>query len=273
MYLARSNERYQTLQIDSNFVKQKISTSSNIWFLIQRAYLLNFNIMSRTIESYFYNIDNQTEKEFVLHSFSLNHLDSFQVTTKRIVDLFLAIFFLVLVGSWLFILLAIIIKLESKGPVFFKQLRHGYRNKPFYCYKFRSMKYNPSGQFYQAQKNDPRITKVGKFLRMTSIDELPQIINIIKGEMSIVGPRPHAVTMNEDLSSKINIFMCRHLVKPGITGLAQCKGYRGEIKEDRDINFRLKYDLFYIKNWNVSLDLATIYWTIKHLLFNNENAY
>ena len=132
---------------------------------------------------------------------------------------------------------------------------------------------NPNGKFYQAQKNDPRITRVGKFLRMTSLDELPQLFNIIKGQMSIVGPRPHAVKMNEDLSSTIKSFMCRHMVKPGITGLAQSKGFRGEIRDDKDINNRLKYDLFYLKNWNVTLDFAIIYWTIKCLIFKNENAY
>lgn len=229
--------------------------------------------MSLTIEKFIQLNGFQSEKEFVINSFSTNYLDSIQVISKRLLDLILCGLFLIFVGSWLFTLLAIAIKLESKGPVIFKQLRHGLENRPFYCYKFRSMKFNPKGNFHQAQKDDPRITRVGKFLRITSLDELPQIFNILLGEMSIVGPRPHALSMNRDLSCKMEKFMCRHMVKPGITGLAQSKGFRGEIKDKKDINCRLKYDLFYIKNWSILLDIKIIIWTIKCLIFKNENAY
>lgn len=229
--------------------------------------------MSQTIEKFIQLNGYHSEKDFVLNSFSTNYLDNVQVFSKRLMDIFLCSLFFLLIGSWLFSVLALAIWIDSKGPIIFKQLRHGLENRPFYCYKFRTMKFNPSGHFHQAQKDDPRITKVGKFLRITSLDELPQIFNVLLGEMSIVGPRPHALSMNRDLSGKMKRFMCRHMVKPGITGLAQSKGFRGEIRDEIDINCRLKYDLFYIKNWSIILDIKIIIWTIKCLIFKNKNAY
>ncbi len=229
--------------------------------------------MSLTIEKLMVSKDFQYEKEFVMKSYSLNYLDSVQVNSKRVIDVVLCSLFLIVIGWWLFSIIAICIMIESKGPVIFKQLRHGQNNRPFYCYKFRSMKYNPQSKFHQAQKNDPRITKVGALLRLTSIDELPQLFNILIGDMSIVGPRPHALIMNRDYSYRIEKFMCRHMVKPGITGLAQAKGFRGEIKDENDINFRLTYDLFYIKNWSILFDFKIMWLTVKCLIFNNGNAY
>ncbi|MFD2035792.1 sugar transferase [Belliella marina] len=204
---------------------------------------------------------------------SINLDNIYQLTTKRFFDLTISLLFLLFVGWWLFLVISLLIVLESKGPVFYKQMRHGQNNVPFYCMKFRSMKFSPKGHFKQATKDDPRITKVGKFLRKTSLDELPQFLNVFMGEMSIVGPRPHAIVMNRDYSTKIENFMSRHMVKPGITGLAQAKGFRGEILSDFDINSRLKLDLFYIKKWSVLLDLKIIIMTINCLLFENENAY
>ncbi len=213
------------------------------------------------------------EKDFIINSYSLNYLDTIQVNSKRFTDLLLCGLFLLTIGWWLFTIIAVCISLESSGPVIFRQLRHGRNNRPFYCYKFRTMKFDPSRKFYQAQKNDPRITRVGRFLRATSLDELPQIFNVLLGEMSIVGPRPHALPMNRQYSEKIQRFMCRHMVKPGITGLAQAKGFRGEIKDEKDIHFRLAYDLFYIKKWSLWFDFGIIIMTLKCLLYNNDNAY
>lgn len=213
------------------------------------------------------------EKDFIINSYSLNYLDTIQVNSKRFTDLLLCGLFLLTIGWWLFTIIAVCISLESSGPVIFRQLRHGRNNRPFYCYKFRTMKFDPSRKFYQAQKNDPRITRVGRFLRVTSLDELPQIFNVLLGEMSIVGPRPHALPMNRQYSEKIQRFMCRHMVKPGITGLAQAKGFRGEIKDEKDIHFRLAYDLFYIKKWSLWFDFGIIIMTLKCLLYNNDNAY
>ncbi len=211
--------------------------------------------------------------DFVLNRYSVNLLDSSQVTAKRVFDFFLVSIFLVLVASWLFPMIALLIKVESRGPVFYKQLRHGQNKVPFYCLKFRSMKFEPEDNFKQACKGDSRVTKVGAFLRKSSLDELPQLLNVLKGEMAIVGPRPHAVPMNKEFAQKIENFMCRHMVRPGITGLAQAKGFRGEIRDSFDMNARLRLDLFYIKNWSFIFDLKIIFWTFYCLIFKNGNAY
>jgi putative colanic acid biosysnthesis UDP-glucose lipid carrier transferase len=211
--------------------------------------------------------------EFIVNNYSVNLFDSSQLRTKRVFDILLSSAFLLFVGIWLFPIIAILIKLESKGPVFYQQLRHGQSNVPFTCYKFRSMKYNPSGHFKQASKGDPRITRLGAFLRKTSLDELPQLINVLLGDMTLVGPRPHAIVMNKEFSERIENFMYRHTVKPGITGLAQAKGFRGEILNSHDMNSRLRLDLFYIKKWSLALDFAIIYWTLHSMIFKNDNAY
>jgi putative colanic acid biosynthesis UDP-glucose lipid carrier transferase len=199
--------------------------------------------------------------------------DSSKLLMKRIFDLAVAIVSLLLICSWLFPLVAIAIKLSSKGPVIFKQLRHGKDNAPFYCYKFRTMVVNNNAYIQQASRHDRRITKVGRLLRKTSIDELPQIINVIRGEMSIVGPRPHAVPMNEIFSKEINNFMFRHAVKPGITGLAQSKGFRGETLNFFDLHCRYRLDMFYIKKWCLYFDSIIILKTMYTLWIKNDKAY
>jgi putative colanic acid biosynthesis UDP-glucose lipid carrier transferase len=214
-----------------------------------------------------------TSTDFILNRYSVNLMDNSQVITKRVFEIFSVSIFLVLIASWLFPIIGLLIKLESKGPIFYKQLRHGQNNVPFYCLKFRSMKFEPESHFKQASKGDSRITKIGAFLRKSSLDELPQLLNVLMGEMALVGPRPHAIPMNKEFAEKIQNFMFRHMVKPGITGLAQSKGYRGEINDTHDMNTRLKYDLFYIKNWSFVFDLKIIFWTFYSLIFKNENAY
>lgn len=220
------------------------------------------------------NIENfSVSADFIFNRYSVNLLDSSQITAKRIFEILAVSFFLLLIASWLFPIIALFIKMESKGPVFYKQLRHGQNNVPFYCLKFRSMKFELDDNFKQATKGDARVTKVGAFLRKSSLDELPQLLNVLIGEMAIVGPRPHAIPMNKEFAEKIENFMCRHMVKPGITGLAQSKGYRGEINDSFDMNARLRYDLFYIKNWSFFLDIKIILWTFKSLIFKSEKAY
>lgn len=191
---------------------------------------------------------------------------------KRAFDIIFASTVLILVFSWLFPIIALSIKLNSKGPVFFKQLRAGKGNKPFSCLKFRTMIVNPP-EFKQATKNDPRVTRIGKFLRKTSLDELPQFINVLKGEMSIIGPRPHPLKLNEEFSPRIEKFMARHYVKPGITGLAQAKGYRGETRTDHSMRGRVKLDRFYIENWSFILDLKIIIATVIALAKGDQQAY
>ena len=192
---------------------------------------------------------------------------------KRALDVVVVSLFFLFVGIWLFPLIAILIKLETKGPVFFLQKREGINNRIFLCYKFRSMVVNSEADTKQATKNDPRVTRVGKFLRKSSLDELPQLINVLKGEMSLVGPRPHPIQLNQKCASEIDGFMDRHLVKPGITGLAQAKGYRGETQTFYQMYFRYKLDMHYIKNWSPALDLKIIGMTVYSILFDNENAY
>lgn len=192
---------------------------------------------------------------------------------KRIFDLVFSILVIVFIMSWLVPILALLIKLESKGPVLFKQKRTGINDTEFTCYKFRSMRINEESHLKQATRSDDRITKIGKFIRRTSLDEFPQFINVFLGHMSIVGPRPHMIKHTELYSKKVNRFMLRHLVKPGITGMAQTHGYRGEIENDRDLINRFKYDLFYLENWSVALDLKIIYLTIYNVFTGEEKAY
>lgn len=199
--------------------------------------------------------------------------NSLQLTFKRVYELILATLILIFIGSWLFSLISIIIKLDSKGAVFFKQRRHGKDNIPFYCYKFRTMVSNDEADTLQAKRGDHRITKFGAMLRRCSLDELPQLINVLKGDMSLVGPRPHAIPMNEIFAKEIPGYMKRHSMKPGLTGLAQSKGVRGEILNYHDLKTRYRLDIFYIKNWNLILDFKIIIWTAYSLLFNNKKAY
>lgn len=181
---------------------------------------------------------------------------------KRIFDIVFSIFVILFMLSWLFPILFIIIKLDSKGPVFFKQKRTGRDNKPFTCYKLRTMFINEESDVLQASKNDKRITKTGHFLRNSSLDELPQFINVLFGTMSVVGPRPHMLKHTQDFSEELETFMVRHHIKPGITGLAQTKGYRGETEDFEKRKNRVKMDLFYIKNWSFLFDLAIIVNTV-----------
>jgi Undecaprenyl-phosphate glucose phosphotransferase len=185
-------------------------------------------------------------------------------TFKRVVDILIAGLFLILIASWLFPLIAIISRLDSKGPTFFKQKRTGLNGHEFNCLKFRTMKVNENADKLQAEKGDSRITSFGALLRSTSLDELPQFINVLLGQMSLVGPRPHMCKHTEEYSELIRPFAYRHWVKPGITGLAQIKGFRGETKNIRRMEHRVRMDLFYIQNWSGWLDTKIFFqsaWT------------
>ena len=192
---------------------------------------------------------------------------------KRVFDLIFSTIVIVGVLSWLIPIMAVLIKSESKGSVFFKQRRNGLNYKEFSCYKFRSMKINEISDLKQVSKNDPRITKMGTFIRKTSIDELPQFFNVFLGEMSVVGPRPHMISETERFAAKVDKFMVRHFVKPGITGMAQTNGFRGEVEDDKDIIFRVKYDIFYMENWSILLDVKIILQTLINAVKGEEKAY
>ncbi len=181
----------------------------------------------------------------------------FNRLTKRIFDIVFSIPALIFLSPF-FLIIMILIKTTSKGPVFFRQKRTGYDQKEFNIIKFRTMKINEESDVVQATKDDPRKTKIGDFLRRTNLDELPQIINIIRGEMSIVGPRPHMLSHTEEFYQKYDKYLVRHWVKPGLTGWAQVNGWRG----DSDIGIRVKYDIEYIENWSILFDIKIIFLTI-----------
>lgn len=192
---------------------------------------------------------------------------------KRIFDIFFSLFVCIFLLSWLVPILWIFVKLESKGPLIFKQAREGINGKEFICYKFRSMKINSTSDKVHATKNDFRVTKIGAFLRKTSIDEFPQFINVLLGDMSVVGPRPHLESLSLEYQKEVDDYLKRHIVKPGITGLAQVSGYRGEIKNQSDIKNRIRFDIFYIENWSFYLDLKIIIRTIFNVFTGEEKAY
>lgn len=194
------------------------------------------------------------------------------VAVKRIFDIIFSSLVILLLLSWLTPLIALLIKLESKGPVFFKQVRAGINEEKFYCFKFRSMHINYETE-QLAVKNDPRVTRMGKFIRKTSIDELPQFFNVLLGDMSVVGPRPHIYLINDTYTNKIKKYFFRHSVKPGITGLAQVRGSRGEISADEDMVTRIRYDVFYIENWSLLLDIKIIIQTVVNIFMGDEKAY
>lgn len=199
--------------------------------------------------------------------------NSFSKLSKRIFDIIFSSFAIICIHSWLVPIIAILIKLDSKGPVFFKQKRTGRDGKEFWCLKFRTMKVNNDSDTQQATKNDSRITPLGAFLRKTSIDELPQFLNTFMGDMSVVGPRPHMLKHTEYYSQEVDKFMVRHLVKPGITGLAQTKGFRGETKEVSAMKNRVRMDVFYVENWSLFFDIKIIFMTVFNIIRGEKNAY
>lgn len=191
---------------------------------------------------------------------------------KRAFDILFSLLVLITIFPIVFIVFSILIKISSSGPIFFKQQRTGLQGKAFSCYKFRSMKINKESDTQIATKNDPRITRVGKFMRRTSIDELPQFFNVLIGNMSVVGPRPHMVKQTSLYKDLIDKFMIRHIVKPGITGWAQISGYRGETKRIEQMEGRFKKDIWYIENWSFVLDLKIIVVTVWLILKGDDKA-
>lgn len=191
---------------------------------------------------------------------------------KRIFDVIFSLLALIVLTPLIFPWVAMAIKLNSKGPIFFKQLRSGENNMQFWCYKFRTMAVNELSDKLQATKNDARITRVGKFLRKSNFDELPQFFNVLRGEMSVVGPRPHMLKHTEDYSKLVSKFLVRHFAKPGITGWAQVTGHRGETNEVSDMQKRVEADIWYVENWSFVLDIRIIFMTVRNMIVGDENA-
>ena len=225
--------------------------------------------------------------ETLINPFRINFMESFPIITlrteplenannsfkKRVFDILFSGFIIVFVLVWLFPLIALLIKMESKGPVLFKQLRSGRNNKNFWCYKFRSMRVNSDCDNKQADKGDHRITRIGQFLRSTSIDEFPQFFNVLLGNMSVVGPRPHMLKHTEQYSAIIDRYMVRQYLKPGITGWAQVNGYRGETSTKELMEHRVNHDIWYLENWSLMLDVKIIFQTVINMMNGEENAY
>ncbi|WP_142688377.1 undecaprenyl-phosphate glucose phosphotransferase [Chitinophaga polysaccharea] len=197
---------------------------------------------------------------------------------KRLFELCFTIALFLTVFWWLFPLIALLIKLSSPGPILFKQTRQGLKNKKITCYKFRSMTRNSdtvdaNGRYLQATQHDARITPVGRFLRKTNLDELPQFFNVLRGDMSLVGPRPHPMALHQESRNTIQNYMLRHVVKPGITGWAQVNGYRGETRASGLMQKRVDFDLWYIENYSFWLDCQIIFQTLMNMIKGDKNAY
>jgi len=192
---------------------------------------------------------------------------------KRVFDVVVSSLVIVFIMSWLVPIIGIIIKAQSRGPIFFKQLRSGRNNEPFWCYKFRSMRMNNDSDNKQASRGDNRITPIGRFLRKTSLDEFPQFFNVLKGNMSIIGPRPHMLKHTEQYSAIIDRYMVRQFLKPGISGWAQVNGYRGETEDPRLMEKRVEHDIWYMENWSSMLDVKIIFMTVINIFKGEENAF
>ena len=224
-------------------------------------------ILSHTVKFEYYDYIPVIPSRNILQDETINKI------IKRVFDVLFSALIIIGILFWLTPIMAIIIKLDSKGPVFFIQKRNGLNYKVFNCYKFRSMELNAQKDIDLALINDLKITKVGRFIRKTSIDEIPQFFNVLWGDMSVVGPRPHPISHNDKYALMTDKFMVRHFVKPGITGLAQTKGCRGEVETEEDIKNRVKYDVFYMENWSILLDIKIIFNTIYNTLKGDKKAY
>ncbi len=248
----------------------------NIYSIAQAAE--NLCMRFRFVPNLRYFVDNEVHFDYVNNvpvlSLRSEPLEDFAVQVKkRFFDVVFSSLVTIFLLSWLIPIIAILIKLDSKGPVFFLQERSGKNNIPFKCIKFRSLKMNDEANSKQVTRGDNRITKLGRFLRKSSIDELPQFFNVLKGDMSVVGPRPHMLKHTDEYSAIIMKYMIRHYQKPGVTGHAQVNGFRGEIKEEQQLINRIEYDVWYIENWSIWLDLKIIIQTVVVTIKGQDNAF
>lgn len=266
-------------EIDEIFISDEPNVNYNIQELTQvlSSFAVRLRILPKTFSTGPYSFS--MVGGFPLFSYRSEPLeDIYNRIAKRSFDILFSLTVIIFVFSWLFPILAILIKLGSSGPVFYKQERWGKRNRPFWCFKFRSMymqapSKDESGAFQQARKGDPRVTWIGAILRKTSLDELPQFFNVLFGEMSVVGPRPHASLMNTESLGTIDNYMVRHQAKPGITGWAQVNGLRGESNRPGLLKRRVEHDIWYIENWTFLLDIKIIVMTVRDVIIGDKHAY
>lgn len=262
-------------EIDTIYISDKISQ-------VQKNEVISFaDSLSKRVKL-LPEIKTDLLKTFVLRRYEsvsvidINSLpldNFFNSLVKRSFDLLFSAIIVIFFLSWMWPIFGLMIKIESKGPVFFKQYREGKDGSKFLCLKFRTMVQNDQADTMWAAKDDPRTTKFGSFLRKTSLDEFPQFFNVFLGQMSVVGPRPHPISLNAEYKARVEKFAKRHESKPGVTGLAQAMGYRGEINQFHQMNSRVKLDRFYLQNWSFWLDLKVILLTIFGILRGDEKAY
>jgi putative colanic acid biosynthesis UDP-glucose lipid carrier transferase len=254
----------ELIKYDKIFFSDKLSVKSQEK-IIKKADQLNIKV-SYIPELAFYDYKNFFISKIAnvpyvdIKSFPLDN--NYNLAIKRLFDIIFSFLVIVLILSWMLPIFGLIIKLTSKGPVLFIQKREGFKGQVFNCLKFRSMILNDVSDSVMADDNDIRLTKFGKFLRLSALDEMPQFINVFFGDMSIVGPRPHPLKLNNDYRNKVTSFDKRHRFKPGITGLAQSLGYSGFISSFKDMNDRVKLDVFYFKNWSLFFDFKIIFTTV-----------
>jgi putative colanic acid biosynthesis UDP-glucose lipid carrier transferase len=255
---------------DMIFFSEKLSSKAQLHLLSKAdEFNLKANVIPDLVEYDFNNffISKIDSVPFInINKLPLDSLYNkfFKRTFDIIFSFLISIFFL----SWMIPIFGLIIKISSKGPIFFIQNREGYKGVFFKCIKFRTMVVNSDSDSKWADDNDKRLTTIGKFLRLTALDEMPQFINVLLGEMSVVGPRPHPINLNKEYVFKINMFNKRHRFKPGITGLAQSKGFSGFITGLNDMRDRVKMDVFYFKNWSLILDFKIVLITAYKMVSN-----
>ena len=255
---------------DMIFFSEKLSSKAQ-GYLLSKAeeFNLKANVIPDLVEYDFNNFFISKIENVPFININKLPLDGlYNQFLKRTFDLIFSSLIIIFFLSWMIPLFGLIIKISSRGPVLFIQNREGLKGRCFKCLKFRTMIINDESDSKWADDNDVRLTKIGKFLRISSLDEMPQFINVLFGEMSIVGPRPHAINLNKEYEFKIDMFNKRHRFKPGITGLAQSKGYNGFISEINDMKNRVKLDVFYFKNWSIILDFKISFLTFV-ILFKN----
>lgn len=261
MYISLESSQYKKVQ------------ESEIYKLAEM-HKVRISLIPSVVRNNFFQYDLgyiETQPIMVRSKFPLDYLTN--LLLKRTFDLLFSVFILVFICSWLFPIIAILIRIDSKGPVFFIQKRYGYYDQVFSCIKFRTMLVNDHSSLKTTEENDARITKIGKFLRKTSLDEMPQFINVLKGEMSVVGPRPHMLLVDDFYKLKIGRYAIRSLVKPGVTGLAQVNGLRGDSGDmNIEMHKRILADAFYVKNWTLILDLVIILKTAFLVIGGDKNA-
>ncbi|HRO73220.1 MAG TPA: exopolysaccharide biosynthesis polyprenyl glycosylphosphotransferase [Saprospiraceae bacterium] len=268
-YLAEHKIDYAYICLGSNMDNAMIQKLSELF----EDHYITVGFIPDTSQEITNSMDFMYLDSFPIQTYKKYPLDnSFNQILKRLFDVLFSLLMLVLVLWWLLPLLAVVLLITQGYPIIFVQRRNGLNGKEFDCYKFRTMRADRHNNRKPTEKNDPRVTKFGKILRVTSLDELPQFFNVLKGDMSVVGPRPHMVSENESYSEVIKRYALRYYVKPGITGLAQIRGYRGAIECNEDMEMRIRTDIYYVRNWSFLLDMYIIYRTVRLMIVGDENA-